>query len=314
MLRVLSWFFCVLPERVAFGIGRAVGWIWFHIVPVRRAVAMRNIERALGNELDTRQCREIIARSFQHQALFGVEALRFPLLNRDESARLVERVGFEHMQAGVDAGRGVVAVTAHVGNFDLVGVTQAFRGLPLAVIYKDIHWQAGHRFFFGQRRAAGIQPILPKGSEREILRALRAGKVVAFVIDQHMPPHRGIATEFFGMLASTTPAPVLFALRTGARLVTAHIRRKGLTAHHVFEVDPKVQLEEPYDDRKRNVRHNTERLNRWLEGVVRRYPDQWLWLHKRWKVEDDPSGFDLPEALRRSYEARLAQRDRRRVG
>ncbi|MEO0459807.1 MAG: hypothetical protein AAF219_03105, partial [Myxococcota bacterium] len=102
MLRLLSWLFCVFPERVAFGVGRAVGWIWFHLVPVRRGVALRNIERALGDELDAQRRREIIARSFQHQALFGVEALRFPLLNREESERLVERVGFEHMQAGVD--------------------------------------------------------------------------------------------------------------------------------------------------------------------------------------------------------------------
>lgn len=308
MLRFLCSIFSALPERLAFGLGRFAGWLWFHGFPIRRKTVLRNLECALGDELDRSERWSIAKRCFQHQALFGVEALRFPLLDAEQSARLVERRGFEHMQQGVDEGRGVVAVTAHVGNFDLVGITQAFRGLPLAVIYKDIHWRAGHRFFFDQRRAAGIQPILPKRSEREILAALRAGKVVAFVIDQHMPPHRGIATEFFGMLASTTPAPVLFARRTGARLVTAHIHRKGLTPYHVFEVDKPWSLEEPFEDRRENVRHNTERLNRWLESVVRRFPDQWLWLHKRWKLEDDPSGFELPEPLRQRYAERQAER------
>ncbi len=304
MLPFLSKLFCLLPERWAFALGRTVGWLWFHLLPFRRSVALRNIERALGQELGRKERRRVIRRCLQQQALFGVEALRFPLTNERESERLVERRGYEHMQAAIDRGKGVVAVTAHVGNFDLLGVSQAYRGMPLAIIYKDIHWKPGHDFFFGQRRAAGILPILPKGSEREIIRALRKGMVVAFVIDQHMPPHRGMATEFFGMLASTTPAPALFALRTGATLITSHIHREGLSPRHVWEVDPPMALEEPYEDRKANLRHNTDKLNRWLEGVIRRYPDQWLWLHKRWKVEDDPTGFELTEELEAAHRAR----------
>lgn len=281
-----------------------MGWLWFYVLPVRRGVALRNIERALGDELDTRRRRTIIKRCLQHQALFGVESLRFPLMNEEQSKLRVARRGYEHMQAAIDRGKGVVAVTAHVGNFDLLGVSQAYRGMPLAIIYKDIHWKPGHDFFFGQRRAAGILPILPKGSEREIIRALRKGMVVAFVIDQHMPAHRGMATEFFGMLASTTPAPVLFAQRTGATLLTSHIHREGLSPNHVWEIDPPMTIEEPHDDRKANLRHNTERLNRWLEGVVRRHPEQWLWLHKRWKLEDDPTGFELPDDLASAHRAR----------
>lgn len=304
VLRLLSKLFCLLPERAALAFGRAVGWLWFHVFPVRRRVALRNIERAMGDELERPEQRAVIRRCLQNQALFGVEALRFPLLDREESERLVERRGYEHMQAAIERGKGVVAVTAHVGNFDLLGVSQALRGLPLAIIYKDIHWKAGHKFFFGQRRAAGILPILPKRSEREILKALRKGMVVAFVIDQHMPPHRGMATEFFGMLASTTPAPVLFALRTGATLVTSHIHREGLSGKHVWEIDAQTPLEEPFEDRKANLRHNTDKLNRWLEGVVRRYPEQWLWLHKRWKVEDNPEGFELPEELAAAHRLR----------
>ncbi|MEO1482815.1 MAG: lysophospholipid acyltransferase family protein [Myxococcota bacterium] len=304
ILRILSGFFCLLPERLAFALGRAVGWVWFHLLPVRRAVAVRNLHRALGAERSPGELRRIAAESFQHQALFGVELLRFPLMNVAESERLVERKDYHHLQNAVDEGRGVVAIFSHVGNFDLAGVSQALRGLPLAVVVKDIGWKPGHDFIFGQRQGAGIQTIRAKRSEREILRALRAGKVVAFVIDQHMPPHRGIATEFFGMLASTTPAPVLFAQRTGAPIVTSHIRRNGLGPTHVYEVDPPMILEEPFEDRKANQRHNTERLNRWLEGVIRRSPEQWLWMHKRWKIEDDPSGFDVPEDLAASWRAR----------
>ncbi|MEM6532925.1 MAG: lysophospholipid acyltransferase family protein [Myxococcota bacterium] len=304
ILRVLSAAFCLMSEPVAFAVGRWVGWVWFHLIRVRRGVALHNLKRALGPEYSESELRRIAAESFQHQALFGVELLRFPLMSEAESVRLVERKNYHHMEAAVAEGRGVVAIFSHVGNFDLAGVSQALRGLPLAIVVKDIAWKPAHDYIFGQREGAGIQTIRAKRSEREILRALRAGKVVAFVIDQHMPPHRGIATEFFGMLASTSPAPTLFAQRTGATVITSHIRRNGLSSSHVYEVDPPMVLEEPFDDRKANQRHNTERLNRWLESVIRRYPAQWLWMHKRWKIEDDPTGFDVPDELDKAWRER----------
>lgn len=304
MLRILSGLFCMLPERVAFAFGRAVGWIWYHVIRVRRGTVEHNLGRALGREFSSTELHCIAARSFQHQALFGIETLRFPLMDRAASERLVARKNYHHMQDAIDRGKGVVAIFSHVGNFDLAGVSQSLRGMPLAVIFKNIGWKPAHDFLFWQRKNAGIHPILPKRSEREILRALRKGMVVAFVIDQHMPPHRGIATEFLGLLASTTPAPMLFALRTGATVVTSHIRRVGFTPHHIYEVDPPWELERPHEELRANVRHNTERLNRWLEQVVRRYPEQWLWMHRRWKLEDDPTGFEVPDELRRAWLSR----------
>ncbi|MEM6734122.1 MAG: hypothetical protein AAF658_21345, partial [Myxococcota bacterium] len=104
MLNLLSKLACLLPERVAFALGRGAGWLWYYMLPIRRGVALKNIERALGDELSPAERRRTIRRCFQHQALFGIEALRFSLMNARESERLVERRGYEHMQAAIDAG------------------------------------------------------------------------------------------------------------------------------------------------------------------------------------------------------------------
>ena len=129
--------------------------------------------------------------------------------------------------------------------------------------------------------------------ERQILRALRSNQVVAFVIDQHMPKHRGVACRFFGRYASTTPAPALFAMKTGAVVVPALIHRVGNSGRHVSQIFPPIVMEEPHADRTENLKHNMQRLNDWLEAEVRKTPGQWLWLHKRWKIENNLAEWGL---------------------
>lgn len=304
IVRLLSRIFCALPLAWALTLGRAFGLLWYYVLPIRRGVALRNVRAALGAKLPPREQRAVVRRCMQHLGMFGVESLRLPLLTPELSASLVERRGFEHLEAARAAGRGVVVVTAHLGNFDLLACAHAIRGVPLHVIYKHIHWKAAHDFWFHERRRCGVSVIEPRGSERHILKALRAGEVVAFIIDQHMPPHRGIVCSFFGRLASTTPAPILFAMKTGAVIVPAVIYRAGSEGQHVSECFPPIELEAPHADRHANVHHNTERLNRWLEAQVSRYPEQWLWQHRRWKVHERPEGWEVPAQLRPLLEVR----------
>jgi len=112
-----------------------------------------------------------------------------------------------------------------------------------------------------------------------------------------MARHRAIVCEFFGGLAATSPAPARFALETGATIIACHIERADDAGHHILKIEPPFVLETPYQDFDANVRHNTERLNRMIEGWIRAVPEQWLWLHRRWKVDDDPTGWEIPPAL-----------------
>ncbi|RYF09777.1 MAG: hypothetical protein EOO40_06305 [Deltaproteobacteria bacterium] len=295
MLPLLSRLFCALPHFWAYRLADALAFVWYHLLPVRRAVASRNVARVFGDSLSAAQRRHIVRRSCVNLCYYGIEALRAPLLTEHSSAELVNNEQMRHVDAYLAAGRGVIAVTAHLGSFDLLGSSQAMRGYPVHALLKDIGWPAAARFWRRVRTQSGLGCIAPRQSARQILRLLRANQVVAFSIDQHLPAHRSIVCRFFGQWAATTPAPVRFAMQTGAPIVPIFIVREPQPGYHRIMVLPQLLLEQPYAEARRNVRHNTERLNRVIESMVVAYPTQWLWQHRRWKVQDNPQGWELPE-------------------
>ena len=186
---------------------------------------------------------------------------------------------------------------AHFGSFDLFCCAHSVLHPPLHVVMKAIAWQSAQRFWLAVRQASGIVPIAPKRSKDEIRAVLRAGGTLAFPSDQHLAKHRAIVCQFFGQLAATTPAASRFAFETGAAIVPVVMFRRDDLGHHLFRYCPELVLESPHADLQDNIRHNTERLNRIIEGWIREDPSQWLWLHKRWKVHDDPTGWDIPRHL-----------------
>jgi KDO2-lipid IV(A) lauroyltransferase len=297
MLWLLSAFFRFQPLALALFWGRCFGFLWFHLFPIRRGVALQNVDRVFGDKLSRSEKRRMVRRCFQHFGMYGVEILRLPSLSKEKCSELVERRNFNTVLEAYARGKGVIAATAHVGNFDLLGCSQAMMGLRLSVIFKDIEWKPAHRFWMKIREKTGIEPIAPRRSKEEIKRALGEGRIVAFITDQHMAKHRAIVTDFFGQLASTSPAPVRFAMETGAPIVPAVMYRDKKHGHHHIHSEPEFELEFPHETEEENIFHNTQRLNRIMEKLILREPDQWLWMHKRWKVQDAPEGWDIPPQL-----------------
>lgn len=297
MLMALSRFFCWLPLSLAMGIAQAIAAFWYYLVPLRRGVARRNVERVFGQSLSAADKRRIVRRCFTHLCMYAVEELRLPALTADVSAQLVARQGFDNVDGMLAQNRGVIAVTAHLGHFDLLGCSQTVRGYPVHAILKDIKWSQGHKLWNAVRDATKLGRVAPRKSWGAIKELLERNQIVAFLIDQHMAKHRAIVCEFFGQLASTTPAPVRMAFETGAPIMPIFITRTAKPGHHLIRAFPQFMLETPYESLDANIRHNTERLNRMLEGLIRQTPEQWLWLHKRWKVQDSPEGWEIPASL-----------------
>jgi Kdo2-lipid IVA lauroyltransferase/acyltransferase len=281
LLPFLSFCFRCLPRRLSLAIGAALGWLWYAVVPVRRKVVRANL--ALAFPSLPVEARERIARdTFIQLARSAVEFLRLPGLTPRRAAVLVERVGEQHLEAALAQGRGVIAVTAHFGNFDLAACAEALRGLPLHVVTREQHTRAVNSYWMRVRRRLGVGLLPAKGSILRIHRLLREGKVVALVIDQHMPVGRGIIVPFFGKPASTTHAPATLALATGAPLLPVTVLRLAGGRHRlVFEAPIAVDHNAK---REPEILRITQVLNLWLEEKIRAHPEHWLWLHRRWKV------------------------------
>lgn len=277
--------FRALPRRVANGLGALLGWIWYALIRVRRKVATENLRRALPDKTETER-RRIARDCYIHLGRSGVEFLRLPGLNRDKVDKWIEHAGWEHYENALKRGKGLVFATAHFGNFDLMACAEALRGVPLHVITREQHVRGINRYWMSVRERHGIQFIPPKDSIFKIHRKLKEGKVVALVIDQHMPPGRGIPVPFFGHPASTTHAPAMLALATGAPLLMASIERLPGGRHRVT-IDPPLEIDEGAERNREAVRL-TEELNRWLEDKIREKPGHWLWIHRRWKLDQNP--------------------------
>jgi len=297
MIWIVSYLFRLLPLPWAMLCGRILGNVWYYLVPIRRGVAQDNIKIALGDRLNLREQRRMVRRSFQHLVMMGIESLRMHDMTEALSKQRVRRENYEHYSAALKKGKGVIIVSGHVGNFELLACSQAVRGEPIHLVMKDFSNKSAHKFMAETRRVTKLQTIPPRRSKNIIKEKLAQNKVVGIMVDQHLRSFRALVCSFFGRLASTTPAPARFALESGAPIIPIVCYRDKRDGYHAIRVEPEFELEMPYKDEKKNLWHNTERLNRVVEEWIREFPDQYFWVHRRWKVHEKPGRWEIPPEL-----------------
>jgi KDO2-lipid IV(A) lauroyltransferase len=187
-------------------------------------------------------------------------------------------------------GRGVIFMTAHFGAWELSSFAHALYGYPLKFIVRPIDNPRVEELISNYRALSGNVPIRRRSAARDILKSLRQNEAVGILFDQNTTRSEGVFAEFFGIPAATTPAIALFALRAGAAVIPGFLIWDEKVGKHRLRLDPPVELINT-GDLDHDVLENTKRFNRILENYVRKYPEQWLWIHRRWKTrpEGEPS-------------------------
>jgi KDO2-lipid IV(A) lauroyltransferase len=191
------------------------------------------------------------------------------------------------------AGRGLVVVTAHLDNWELSGASVACAGLPVVAVAKRLYFEKYDRLVNGLRRRFGMEIVYQDESPRKLLRALRDGKLVALLADQDVPRLDGVFVPFFGRPAYTPSGPAALAAASGAELVLAHTLREGRDRHRLLVSEP-IQFDR--NEKDRAVLEGTRGWCALLETRIREHPEQWVWMHRRWRT----APADRPEAARRS--------------
>lgn len=274
--RVLLWpwvtLAALLPTRWVDGLGRALGWGWYRVVPIRRAVARENVRRALPGVA----VEPVVRGMYRHLGRSFVELLR--------SARrpLPVRVeGRGYLDAALADGRGVLVLTAHLGNWEVLVRAGTLADRPVSVVTKRLRSGWAEAAWRALRR--GGPTLLPAGaSARAVVAALGRGEIVGYVLDQHDPAPRAVVAPFFGRPAATSADLVRLARATGAAVVPVFTRRVG--GEHVVRVEPPVELAWS-EDKRADVEAGTRRCLAVVEAAIAAQPDQWLWIHRRWKVD-----------------------------
>jgi Kdo2-lipid IVA lauroyltransferase/acyltransferase len=269
----------VLSDAAAARAGAAVGRLGYSPLRFRRGLAEAQL-RAAFPERDAAWIRRTARASFEHIGRETVTLLRMSKLDPDTLRARTEVAGLEAGDAAFRAGRGVVIVAGHLGNWELGAAMVAMRGYPIDAIVQRQRNPLFDDWIVGARRRLGVNVIERSQAPKQALRSLRAGRVVAFVADQNAGRH-GVFVPFFGRLASTHRGPALMALRTGAPILLA-------VPLHIGEQRYRMTLEPIEVDRggdgEEAVRRVTAAFTARLEAAIRTAPEQYLWQHRRWKT------------------------------
>lgn len=203
--------------------------------------------------------------------------------------------GLDVLQEAFQQQRGFIGVAGHIGSLAMILRAMYTREVRVAVPVKSLGFGPANRMWMQQIRRFGFIPLATKGVKGQLRQALSDKRIIGFVVDQHMPAHRAIVCEFFGRLAATTPVPARYALEYDVPIVPVFSQRLP-SGKHLMRFE-RFLVEKPHQELAANIRHNTERLNRLVESWIREAPEQWLWLHKRWKVHEHPEGWVIPDHL-----------------
>jgi KDO2-lipid IV(A) lauroyltransferase len=285
---ILIKLFGALPRSAARQAAAALAWLGFHLARRQRRAGLKNLRMAFP-EMDENRREAVLRGCFANLARLLVEFTHFPDLNKANISEFVVHDGLENYLEGVNRGRGVIFMTAHFGAWELSSFAHALYGYPLKFIVRPIDNPRVERLISNYRTLSGNVPVQRRSAARDVLKALRENEAVGILFDQNTTRSEGVFAEFFGIPAATTPSIALFALRTGAAVVPGFLIWDAALKKHRLRLDPPVEILNT-GNLDQDVVENTKRFNRILEGYIREYPDQWLWIHRRWKTrpEGDP--------------------------
>lgn len=285
LARALSSIVLALPLSAARRTGDFLGLILFHIIRVRREVTFDQLRRAFpeksGEEIGAcaRKCYKNISR-------IVVEAVRLAGRDHGELNPLFRVEGKGYLDKALHGGKGLVVVTFHLGNWELMGAYMAGLGYPLSVVGQRIHNPYIDRMVDEFRSGAGMQVICRSRAVKDSIRALRRNRIVAILADQDAHEN-GVFVPFFGRNASTPRGPAVIAMHCEAPAVMAFMTR-GADGIYDISIEPI-----PYErgiELEAEIKRFTRTFTSRLEDFVRSHPEQWLWLHRRWKTGDRSAG------------------------
>jgi KDO2-lipid IV(A) lauroyltransferase len=269
-----------LPLAVALRLGAGVGFLTWMLDVAHRRIALRNVEAALPAR-SPREQRAIVRGAFLHFGRLLFSLLKFHTMSPAQMLARVEFEGEERVRAAHAHGRGVVFVTGHFGYWELQALVHALKFPPMAVMARALDNVGLNALLEAMRSRTGNAVIYRQGGIRRVLKRLQAGESVGVLIDQHILGKDAVHVEFFNRRAATTSAVAALALRTGARVVPLFaLPLPGGRFRMVYE----HPIEPPAPEVADPIRELTQRCTDVLEMYVRRNPEYWLWMHRRWRA------------------------------
>ena len=251
------------------------------LTPRRRQAAYRNLEIALpGSDWATR--RRIVEGVYQNLGRILLSLGRMPRLDSRNIHDWIGYEGYEYFEQALGGGQGVLFMTAHLGNWELSAAAHALLGHPMQVMVRTLDNPRLDRLIDDYRTLHGNRTIVKQDYGRALLRALKNNEAVGVLVDQNAVGDDAVFVDFFGVKAAATSGFVKIAMRTGAAVIPGFALWDRESGRYVLKFYPPLELAKSGDP-EQDLATNTQLCQSKIEEVIRDYPDQWLWIHRRWK-------------------------------
>lgn len=284
-----------LPRPVA---RRLAAWgsrLLLLCMPKLRKTAEVNLRLAFP-EWTEEQRRGVLKKMARNLGWMAAEFARFPSYTRENIESVVVLDGHENFLAGQNHGKGVVYLTGHIGAWELSSFAHALYGFPLHYMARPLDNKPLDEMVNHYRGLSGNKPIFKNESARLMLRVLKDSGTVGILADQNTMPDEGVFVNFFGTPACTTTGIARVALHTDAAVVPGYAFWDENVGKYRLRFEPPMELVRTGDTEK-DVVENTQRFAKVIEGIIRKYPEQWVWIHARWKnrPKGEPPIYDFLE-------------------
>ncbi len=289
---VLSVPIAIMPFRWSLKCGEILGRLLFYLWKHRRQIAINNIQASIdiGALKTINSPREIIKKNFENKGKVFVEAVKI-FYGLDKKLFASVRIdGKENLEIAESKGKGVLFITGHCGNWELMAVAMSAKFKNISVVARPLNNPYLNKLVELSRRRYGNTIIYKKGALRPVIQTLKNKGYVGILIDQAVLADEGYLIEFLGRNAWTTKMPALIARKTGAAVVPAFIHRTDGT--HVIKIYPEVEISKS-NEKDNAVIEDTKKFSKYIESYIQEHPSEWLWIHRRWK-RVNPNNTHIP--------------------
>jgi Kdo2-lipid IVA lauroyltransferase/acyltransferase len=282
LLVLVTFPFALLPYGIALRTGEVLGLLIFYFWRSRRAIALGNLQEAVdrGALSLSSSPRSVIRQNFKNLGKLIMEVIKIHYGFGDSIFRTVELRGVENFRKAHDKGKGVILITGHCGNWELMAVYLSLNLTKVKVVARKQDNDYINRFIEKTREKYGNSVIYKEGALKKILTSLKKNETVGILMDQSVIRSEGFVIHFLGKNAYTLKTPAIIARKTGTPIIPAFIRRTG--NGHVIEIGEEIPLTEA-GDVDTALLHDTIIFSRSIEEFIKKYPADWLWIHRRWK-------------------------------
>jgi KDO2-lipid IV(A) lauroyltransferase len=283
----------LLPRPLARPLATKVAGILYALSPKLRKTAETNLRIAFPERTEAQ--RDAVIRSMvRNLGWMAAEFARLPKYSKENIEEIVVLDGNENFLEGRSHGKGVLILTGHIGAWELSSFAHALYGYPLHFMARPLDNQRIDALVNSYRCASGNQAIFKNESARVMLKILKDAGAIGVLADQNTMPEEAVFVDFFGKPASTTTGIARMALHTDAAVVPGYAVWDENIQKYRLRFEPAMDLVRT-GDVERDVRENTQRFTKMIEDIIRKYPDQWVWVHGRWSAQPkgEPPVYDF---------------------